>query len=547
MPFITSKCPRCGKLAESVKEFNVGQKTVLLLKCSHIIQKDQLGNKSPETIISLDGKKPFKYQCDGIKFAEKSAGRCLIGDEMRLGKTVQALGLLSLHSEMLPAIFIVKGKTIPQWQKEIMRWMGEDCFAQTITETKTTFLPGMTGYIMSYDIIRRFAPKDEKSEDDYQDKSFEELVSHLQSVKPKAPNRLLAIMDKLKIKTIILDECQQIKNVEAQRTVLVREMCAKVDYVIALSGSPIKNNASEFFPILNILKPEIFPRLSSFLLNDCDTYFDGYRNKTGGLRNPESFKKKTENFIIRRTRAEVMPDMPTIMRDYNFSDLSKEVEAQYNKLMNEFQEESYDGMTGFQKDSCVLGYINRMRHLTGLSKIDPCLDYIMEFLGSTDASRKIVIFTHHIDVREILSQRLTYLMSELGLRPPLRLSAENIDEFQTGEARVAIASTISDGEGLTLNKCEDAIILEREWNPANEEQAECRFPHVENTNKHVNVTYMIATGTVDELFTEVVERKREICKTTLDGAEGTIKWNETSLIRELGELLAAQGAKKWTV
>jgi SWI/SNF-related matrix-associated actin-dependent regulator of chromatin subfamily A-like protein 1 len=546
MPFIKNKCSFCHKTAEAEKEFEISGKTVLRLKCGHIVQKEHLRESSPEQLISLDGKSPYKFQCEGIRFAENSSGRCLIADEMGLGKTIQALGLIALHKEMQPFLAIVKSSLKTQWQRETMRWIGEESFAQIIESARDHFIPGMTGYIISYDLLRRFVGKTkvEDTEDISEDKAYG--VVRRAEIKV---NSLIDTIKKLKIKTIILDECQQIKNTQSQRTVEVRDICREVDHVIALSGTPIKNNASEYFPVLNILKPEIFPTYSKFLLNDCDSYFNGYSYKTAGLRNPERFAQKTKSFIIRRTRDEVMPDLPKIARNFQFCDLAKEVEKAYIDTFKQFRDEYNSGNSNsFEESSNILAFLSKMRHLTGLSKINPVIDQVIQIMGSTND--RVTIFVHHQDVAEILINKLNSLFKELDIPPCARHQAgssalETEKNFE--KSRVLVCSTLAGGEGLNLQKlCFRFIMMERQWNPANEEQAESRFPRPEGLKvESIEGTYFVAVGTVDEFFSEIVERKREWVGKTLDGK--AVQWDQSSLIKELSETLAVMGGKKWSI
>jgi len=76
------------------------------------------------------------------------------------------------------------------------------------------------------------------------------------------------------------------------------------------------------------------------------------------------------------------------------------------------------------------------------------------------------------------------------------------------------------------------------------EQSEGRFVRIGQVNQ-VNVTYMVAIGTIDEFLSEIVERKREVVKSALDG-ERPEKWSESNIIKELAEILAEQRGKKWS-
>ena len=560
MPFLKSACPTCHKIAEAEKEFSISGKTILKLKCGHLLQQDQLKRSSPEQIVSLDGKQLYKFQCDGVRFIEESGARCLIGDEMGLGKTVQGVAAILLHPELQPFLVICKASLKQQWQHEIMRWMGEDYLAQILDSPKDQPLKGLKAYIMSYDILRRFAangmkkkkesPLELHGDGDLVDSLFDSKTTESESSKEKG--ELIKILEKTKVKTIILDECQQIKNSESQRTVFTRELCKHVDHVIALSGTPIKNNAAEYFPVLNILKPEVFPRYSTFLMSECDSYFTGYGYKTGGLRNPESFQRKTKSFIIRRERKQVLPDLPPIRRSFQFHELSKEVEKAYIDTFKSFRDD-YNSMGGefgnaFEEKGNILAYLSRMRHLAGLSKINPCIDYVMEIMGSTDD--RVTVFVHHKDVAEILINKLDSLFKEINLPPCARHQAGSSSletERAFEKSRVLICSTLAGGEGLNLQHlCRRFVMLERQWNPANEEQAESRFPRPEGIQTDfIDGVYMVAVGTVDEFFSEIVERKREIVSKTLGGE--AVTWDQSSLIKELAETLAMTGGRRWSI
>lgn len=572
MPFTTILCPKCRKPAESQREFHIGDKIVCSLKCGHLLEKSQLNQATPEAIESTDNKKLYKFQCDGVKFIEQSDARCLIADEMGLGKTVQAVAALSLHKELLPFLWIGKAALKQQYQYELLRWGNEDFFAQVIDSPKDFILPGMKGYIMSYDVIPRFAKKETNKkkkalklalagkkliyDTTYCDEASE-LSEAPQTELGQQKSEIEALVKKMKIQTVILDECQQIKNHESQRAVFIRELCKHVPHVIGLSGTPIKNNASEYFSILNILKPELYRNFAGFMRNECDSYFNGYAYKVGGLRFPDRFMDKTKGFIIRRDRKQVMPDLPPIVRNFEFCDLAKEVEEEYLATLKDFQDEynssglwtpPFQQMAALEKSSSTLAYMSKMRHLTGLSKINPCIDHVMELMGSTND--RVTIFIHHLDVAEMLERKLNTLFAELNV-PKCATHKSGDSSIETQEkfakTRVLICSTLAGGEGLNLQHlCSRFIMLERQWNPANEEQAEARFPRPEGLRvESIEGTYFVATGTIDELLSELVEQKRAVVSSTLDNRK--IQWDQSSLMKELAEALATQGGKKWRI
>ena len=536
MPFTKLKCPRCNKVAETQAEIKVNGRPHLFLKCGHVMEQQQLKltGTHPEEITSLDGKKLFHFQNDGVRFIESSNARCLVGDEMGLGKTVQALAFLLMHPENRPFLWIGKSSLKYQYQYEVMRWMGEEHFAQVLDGGRDKLIPGFVGHIVSYDLLR----------------NMKKEFSMLEQCK------------KVGIKTLILDECQQIKDSQSQRTAFTRELARVIPHVIALSGTPIKNHAGEFFPVLNIIRPDIYSNESRFLMNKCSTYWNGYTWKTGGLADPKRFHEETKNYIIRRERAEVLPDLPKVQRSFTFAqELGKKVEAEYIREFKEFRtaynskgwEGEFDNDPDSPPDSTI-ARLSRLRHLVGWAKIDPCIDFCMEFLGSTD--RKLTIFTHHKDVSETLVEKLNSVLHELELEPALYLHAgldserryDLVNKFRDSKlTRIMVASTLASGEGLNLQFCSDCILLERQWNPANEEQAEGRFPRPGSTASSIAATYFTAVGTVDEFFAEIVEKKREIVHNTLNKNGEALPWDQSSIMKELAETLASLGGRKWSI
>jgi len=525
MAFQTFNCPFCQKATTSTSYFDVSAKERLhSLACGHSFCETLIEKKAheAENIISLDNHKLYPFQIKGVEFVEQSNVNCLIADEMGLGKTIQALAVLKLHKELLPCAVICKSALKYQWAREIYRWFDDDVMTDVIDKSNDIFLPRAEFYIFSFDILRRFN------------------------------GTLKEFFDKRGIKTVIIDECQQIKSTVTQRTVELRKLCKDIPHKMALSGTPIKNNAAEYFSILNILKPEHFRQFNTFLWRWVDNYWDGYRYKAGGLKRPKEFHEFTKDFIIRREREEVMPELPKCNRTFHYYDLGTKVQDAYNKQEKELYDYMESGSAGddnFTKSSNIMAYLARMRHLVGLSKLDNVLDFVAEFLGSTE--RKLTIFAHHKDVQQILFNKISEFCREVKIELPLFLNAEVpndkrfelAEQFQTGNARILVASQLASGEGLNLQKCSDCIMLERQWNPANEEQCEARFIRIGQEASQVNARYIIALGTVDEYLTEIIEKKREIFAQTMSGKD--LVWDENVIMNELKQKLLEKGREKW--
>jgi SWI/SNF-related matrix-associated actin-dependent regulator of chromatin subfamily A-like protein 1 len=528
------KCVHCGKQVSEVNRFRFGDYWSLTLECGHSMLLDALIQVQPEETTwedfkSIDGRQLYKFQREGAAFAIEANGRCLIADEMGLGKTVQALAFVwkMLHSKKAFKTLVVTKSTLKyQWSHEAYRFLGEKDGMNQVIENKnqkplTEF--GFNMVIVSFDMLRRCAWVED-----------EEFMKN-------------------RFDCVIIDETQNIKNPSASRTAMVRKLARFSPYVIGLSGTPIKNNALEYFTILNILKPERFPSYKSFEYNYINTYTNGGFKKAGGLIDPEHFKEKTQDFIIRRTQDEVMPDLPKLNRTYRYAELGPEVEQAYATLMRRFEKAmNAEGGMKMMGTGGILEYMTHMKHLTGLAKVEPVVDFVTDFLMQCD--RKIVIFRHHNDVHGKINALLSDLCVALNLDIPIDLTSDQspqerheiVMQFKDNpKARVLIASTLASGEGLNLQFCSDCIMVEQQWNPANEEQAEARFKRIGSEASVINATYQIALGTIDEYLADLKAAKRHIIEEALTGEKNEEAYSEQAMMKELAEILITKGMDRW--
>lgn len=529
------RCPKCNKRVEIIKESEFLGKKLTTLSCGHGVFVEQLVSFTEEQVNKEnsdstdwtkfeDGRKLFPFQALTKDNIIKANGRCLLALDMGLGKTLCAISATrQLADQMKPILVITKSGLMLQWFEEYVKSSGIGFSAVIIENSNQKPIPGFPVHIVSYDLLRRL------NTDDWN------------------------------FKTVILDECQHIKNPTSSRTKKVREICAKAQYIIGTSGTPFKNNVEEYFTILNILRPDKHQAYSTFIRRWCKVVKHGNTYKTEGLRNSEAFLDYNKDFVFRFERAEVLPDLPKIFRHFRYVDLDSNVKDAYGKLSDQFTA-FYDKLTdggakgiSFADYSNILAFFAKMRHLAGLAKVEAGIQYVEEFLEQTD--RKLTIFVHHKDVFSIISNRLKALSTpekplnvvELNAEKDIHQRYEAIETFRNDpNARIMVASTLASGEGLNLQFCSDCVMLERQWNPANEEQAEARFPRPGSLASVVSALYIVAINTIDEFLAELVEKKRQYVKEGLDG-KAEVKWDESGIVKELAEILASKGKKKWSV
>lgn len=556
---IQEKCEVCGKVAKAVSEKMIemsGDTTpdikIITLECGHMQQRSIPKGTPFHTFIAFadadckheweknsckkcTAKRPYQFQLDGMRFLEAALAVNKGGasfDEMGLGKTIQAGGTVYFHPELWPVLWIVKSGLKYQTASFIINWMNNDPnnlhVPQIVNSSKDWLIPGLKHYIVGYDML---VPK----------------VRKMKSGKTVTSGFDIAQFDRVGIKTVILDECQQIKNVDSTRTQMVRKV-ASTRKVIGLSGTPWNNRGSELFPISNMLDPIKFYSEEGFKRSWVSYYYQGQFLKEGGIKHIERFKEYTKDIFIRRERKEVMSELPVINRTKLNVVMDDTQEKVYDEAVESFvqwfeaQQEDIGGMA-------IIAAMAKMRHLVALAKIPTTLEYVDEFVEDTD--RKIVVFAHHKDVQEILFEELKQKYA--GDMPVLQLVAdmnayarnEIQDKFNSSPRAILVASQLAAGEGLNLQTCCDCVMHERQWNPGKEEQCEGRFIRIGSTAESVSAVYAHMQGltAIDEQLDSIVERKR-IQFHNWTGTEAA-RWSENAMMKELAQsIVTAHRAKR---
>lgn len=545
---LQDKCPVCGKVAKEKSHIEVstsgGRKKMTTLECGHMLITN-CDSQSPFETLTFDGnekckhkwnlpagpskykticsscgaKRLFPFQVEGARAIERANGRIAIFDEMGLGKTIQVLAYLKFAgADAFPYLWVTKSGIKYQHAGEITRVLGMNYFPQILQKGKTKLWPGMKGYLCSYDLFRRL-------ED-------------------------LNMFAEAGIKSIIIDECQAIKNPDSSRTQCVRKVAKTCTKIIPLSGTPWKNRGSELFVMLNMLDPKRFYSFEGFKKKHVATYMDGDKEKEGGIRNPKEFRKYISDIAIRRERIDVLPELPLINRTRMLCEVPeharKAYEAEKDVLVKNWNDALIDGLEdSFATQQKVMESLIVMRQIVGLAKVDSTVEFAKEFLEETD--RKLVVFVHHKKCGELIASQLSEFCAENGMPKLLvmtaALSAEERfalqGDFNGPKHRLMIASTLASGEGLNLQTCSDCIMHERQWNPANEEQAEGRFIRIGQTATSVNATYIHGDDTIDTVLDSIVERKRTFFAEAMNNGE-VAKWNQSSIIKDLMNSLAGR-------
>ena len=182
----------------------------------------------------------YPFQKAGIEFGIKKKGRMLLADEMGVGKTIQAICIASIFKENWPVLIVAPSSLKFNWRDELLHWLKGDNIQkqdiQIFKSGKDDFKPNAKFYILSYDLCSRISEK---------------LI---------AKNFNFAIAD----------EAHYIKNVDAQRTMVLIPVFQRCKRLLLLTGTPIMSRPVELFPILKSLRPDIFSNFKTFGQRYCD-------------------------------------------------------------------------------------------------------------------------------------------------------------------------------------------------------------------------------------------------------------------------------------
>ena len=492
-------------LAEAIKsEKAVGEYIDSSIERVSISQATELSEDKMQSIerrlstVLPEGQALYPFQYVGVAFIEMAEGRCLIGDHMGLGKSIQAIAYMALHPEQSPFVIVCPSNVKYNWRNELNKWL-PDRLVEIVKTGAQKIEAKSDVIIINYDLMHK-------------------QLDTLSSMNPAG---------------LIIDESHYLKNSSAKRTEATLTLATLCSTVLCLSGTAISSRPKEFYNTLNLLKPEQFPSFFSFAQKYCDAWHNGFGWDFSGASNTKELNERTRDFCLRRLKSEVLTDLPPKIRTFMPVDLSKAQRIDYDQAADDwgYQYENYVNFGGMPQ-GFVLNMLTDLRHQCGLLKIEPASTWIQEYNQSTE--RPLVVFCHHRDVLSGLHQSLT----EAGLHCSVisgGVSAEERDRvitaFQAGHVPVLICNTIAAKEGITLTAADTVLFLEREWVPSWEEQAEDRIYRIGQESDNVHAIYFSCLDTVDEHFDRVVESKRHVVRAVLDGVQDDE--DRESLVKEL--------------
>ncbi|KAK3127822.1 hypothetical protein QOZ80_7AG0578840 [Eleusine coracana subsp. coracana] len=450
--------------------------------------------------------KLMPFQREGVRFVLQHGGRALIADEMGLGKTLQAIAVASCLRDAWPVLVIAPSALRLQWASMIQNWL------DIPTEDILVMLPqtggsNKAGFRLVYS----------NSKGDFRLDGLFNVISY--DVVPKIQTTLLD----LDFKVVIADESHFIKNAQAKRTSASLPVLQKAPYVVLLSGTPALSRPIELFTQLQALYPTVYKNVNEYGNRYCRGGVFGLYQGASNHEELHTLMKAT--VMIRRLKKDVLSQLPVKRRQQVFLDLgekeikpirvlSRELETLKIKIQSADSKEMVDSLKLTQKN-----LISKMYTDSAVAKIPAVLDYLGTII---EADCKFLIFAHHLPLINAIEQ---YLLKKklkcirIDGQTPAATRQTLVTDFQSkDDIRAAVLSIKAGGVGLTLTAASTVIFAELSWTPGDLIQAEDRAHRIGQVSS-VNIYYLLANETIDDMIWETVQGKLENLGQMLDGQE----------------------------
>lgn len=453
----------------------------------------------------------FPFQQKGVAFIEAKGGRALIGDEMGLGKTIQALAWLALHPEKRPAVIVVPAHLKINWRKEIHATLVNQEQVTILSGTQARSLKGTSGIIIiNYDIL----PNDWEMVKD-------PLTGKMVKTRKEIPySGWVDYLIDLKPQVLIFDEAHYIKNSGADRSKAVKKLAKGIPHVIALTGTPIVNRPIEGFQIAQVINKTVFPNFWDYVHKYCDAKHNRFGwDFTGASNTEELHQKLTQSIMIRRKKADVLPDLPAKL--YGYVPMEMDNREEYEEAEINF----INYLKGIKGDEAAekagkaehLVRIEGLKQLAIRGKMKASIQWIRDFLDTN--GNKLVVFAVH-------KQTIDRLVKEFGKEVVKVDGSCNVQQrdaavvaFQNDPAvKLFVGNIQAAGTGLTLTAASSVAFVELPWTPGELKQAEDRCHRIGQKNT-VNVYYLLADNTIEIEIAEILDKKRKVLDAVLDGKE----------------------------
>ncbi|MFK0124755.1 DEAD/DEAH box helicase [Streptomyces nigra] len=458
------------------------------------------------------------YQLRGLAWLDLMTslglGGCL-ADDMGLGKTITVIALHLKRARTAPTLVVCPASLLGNWQREINR-----------------FAPGVP--------VRRFHGPDRTLDD--LDGGF--VLTTYGTMRSAAPTLAAADWG-----MVVADEAQHVKNPYSVTAKALRTIPTPAR--VALTGTPVENNLSELWALLDWTTPGLLGPLKSFRARHARAVENGEDEEA-----VERLARLVRPFLLRRRKSDpgIVPELPPKTETDHPVPLTREQAALYEAVVREslIAIETAEGMA---RRGLVLKLLTSLKqicdHPALYLKEDPSgpsgerptfrsgklalLDELLDTLLAEDGSA--LVFTQYVGMGRLITSHLASRAVPVEMLhggTPVPERERMVDRFQSGATPVLVLSLKAAGTGLNLTRAGHVLHFDRWWNPAVEEQATDRAYRIGQTQP-VQVHRLITEGTIEDRIAEMLASKRALADAILGTGESAL----TELTdRELTDLVS---------
>lgn len=453
------------------------------------------------------------YQQDGFSWLvflyEHRFGACL-ADDMGLGKTIQAITFLGYvfekkvnQQEKKINLIVVPPSLIFNWENELQKFYPKLKVASYFGFKRGDLPTDVDVIITTYDIVRIDQEKFEKEFFD----------------------------------VIIFDEAQVVKNLLSKRTSAVRSLNS--NFKLCLTGTPLENNLKEFYSIMDLAIPGLFPD------------YDELKN----LEKEELLNfiiERSKPFILRRKKEIIADELPEKIENDVYLLMSKNQKLLYQKIVGEIKKEiitAYGTKTSAQATIIVLTALLRLRQICVSSRLvvpndterSPKLEYLMEQLKELKASNSAALvfsqFTKCLDLIEedLKKENIKYLRIDGSVSIKNRKIIVQTFQDPQSDIQVLLLSLKTGGIGLNLTRASYVFHIDPWWNPAVENQASDRAYRL-GQKKQVIITRILMKHSIEEKMMGLKKEKSDLFAAVVEGSQ--VKFGKTLSKKDFDFLLS---------
>jgi Superfamily II DNA/RNA helicases, SNF2 family len=437
------------------------------------------------------------YQNQDVNFL---LSRSALGvfSEQRTGKTPTTCTLIG--QVKVNTMIIVPTSLVLDWKAQIERWAGMEVI--TATGTPKQRLKAYT-------------------------KFHESQVPAVLVLSKGVATKDADMLRDVRYDMVIIDEAHFLRNYKTKQSEAMYKLGRGRQYRYALTGTPASNSPDDVFGILKFLYPDRFTSYWQF----CERYFkidDGYFGKKvdGKFKTKsreQEYYELMEQFAIQRKRKDVMKWLQG--KQYQKVELEMDTKQQkkYEQMAKTFVTEKADGEE--LDASTVLAQMTRLRQLSlapeSVQVEAPSAKeaYILEWLEN-NGDEPVLIFSNFTSYLNILYGKIKKAKHKVALvtgEQDIKERQKATKDFQSGKIRVLLCNIEAAGVGLTLDRAETSIFLDRHYNPTWNMQAEDRLvATTEEAPQGAFIIDLVCKGTIDEAIHEMVEKKVDITKIVND-------------------------------